>query len=113
MSSKLSSRHWSFTIIGVLFALYCLFQARYLILGPGISIESHIDGAEVTEPVITLTGTARNAAWISLNGRQIFTNEKGHWSEKLILAKGLSIMTLNVRDRFGREESESIRIILN
>lgn len=109
----LSTRHSALLVLGLLFALYCLFQARFLILGPGVSITSHKDGTAVHEPQITLSGRARNAAWISLNDRQIFTDEKGFWNEKLILSDGLSIMTLRVRDRFGRESVSSVRLVLN
>ncbi len=110
---SLSVRHVILIILGFVFILYCLFQARFLILGPSISIKSHKDATTLYDSQITLSGTARNAAWISLNDRQIFTDEKGLWSEKLILAKGLSIMTLRVRDRFGRERMSSVHLVLN
>lgn len=111
--ANLSVRHTALVILGILFALYCLFQARFIILGPQVTVTSHEDGVALHEPAVTLSGTARNAAWISLNDRQIFSDEKGHWSEKLILSHGLSIMTLRVRDRFGREKVESVRLVLN
>ncbi len=113
MTTRLSSRHWLFIILGIIFTAYCLFQARFLILGPQVWIDSPRDGEVVGSSVVTLEGRARNAAWISLNDRQIYSDEDGHWSEKLIVASGLSIMTVNVRDRFGREETKSVRIILN
>ena len=77
MAINFSSRHWLLVVIGVLFVAYCLFQARFLILGPQVWIESPKDGATVSEPVINITGTAKNAAWISLNGRQIYRDEEG------------------------------------
>jgi hypothetical protein len=110
---KLLVRHWLLIILAVVFVIYCLFQARFLILGPQVSITSHRDGMVVTSPSVTLEGTARNTAWLNLNGRQIFTDEGGHWSEKLILALGPSIMTVRARDRFGRESTKSITLILN
>lgn len=110
---SLSTRHQLLVVLGVIFVFYCLFQARFIILGPQVWIETPIDGAVVSDPVVVLSGTAKNAAWISLNDRQIFTNEKGAWSEKLILAQGLSIMTVRVRDRFGREAEKSVRVVLH
>jgi len=109
----LTTRHTILLILGVLFTIYCLFQARFLILGPGVAIESPGDGFVANSSLIMLSGTARNAAWLSLNDRQIYTNEEGQWSEKLILSEGLSIMTVRVRDRFGREAEDSVRLILN
>lgn len=109
----LSIRHTALIVLGALFVVYCLFQARFIILGPQITITSHENGVVVEEAVVTLSGKARNAAWLSLNDRQIFTDEKGLWSEKLILSEGLSIMTLKVRDRFGRERVASISLVRN
>lgn len=107
----LSPRHSILLAIGVIFVAYVLFQARYLILGPGIKVTSHQDGSVATTSVITLSGTARNAAWLTLNNRQIFTDEKGVWREKLILSEGQSIISLRVRDRFGRNAGESLRLL--
>ena len=92
---------------------YSLFQARFLILGPRISINYPTDGARAENELVLVQGKARNAAWLSLNGRQIFTDEEGHWNEKLLLPQGLSIMTVTARDRFGRETEEKVRIFLN
>ncbi len=108
-----STKHWLLISLGVLFLLYCLFQARFLILGPQVWITSPLDGEVASAKVLTASGQAKNVAWMSLNGRQIFTDSEGRWSEKLIVSEGVSIMTLVVRDRFGREREESVRVILN
>ncbi len=99
-------------ILFLLLTIYSLYQARFLILGPQIKIESPQDGETVKNPLIIISGWANNVAWLSLNDRQIFTDEDGHWSEKLIVSEGLSIMTLRARDRFGRETRETLRIVL-
>ena len=113
MRLNFQPKHWLIGALAIVFIGYCLFQARFLILGPRVTIQSHADGVAVIAPLITLSGSARNAAWISLNDRQIFTDEEGFWSEKLILSPGTSIMTVKVSDRFGREQTESIQLILN
>ncbi len=105
-------KHWLAIALSALFIAYILFQARFVILGPQVWIEWPGDGAVATTSLMNIAGRSRNIAWISLNGRQIFTDEKGFWQEKLILSPGVSIMTLRVRDRFGREKTESIQIVL-
>lgn len=97
----------------ILLASYSIFQARALLVGPQVWIENPQDGRTVENRLVTLTGRAKNIAWISLNDRQIFTDEKGAWSEQLLVSKGLSIMTVKVRDRFGRETKKSVQIVLN
>ena len=99
--------------LSLLLIAYTLYQARALILGPRIWITSPPDGQIVNDPVINIEGRAENISLITLNGRQIFTDETGRWSEKLIVSKGLSIMTVEAKDRFGRETKKTVRIVLN
>jgi len=93
-------------------ALYALFQARFIILGPQISISYPADGTTATSSVITVTGTARNTTFISLDDRPIFLDEHGNFSEKLVLPEGQSTIMMRARDRFGRETQTSTRIVL-
>ena len=113
MKIDFSPKHWLLISLFVLFFLYVLFQARFLILGPQVWVSYPKDGEVVANSIIMMSGVARNAAWLTLNGRQIFTDEEGVWSEKLIVSPGLSIMTVSARDRFGRETEKIVRIVLN
>lgn len=113
MKIDLRPKHAFFIILFVLLTVYSLYQARFLILGPQIWIDNPQDNETVESPVIIMEGRSSNIAWISLNDRQIFTDEYGKWSEKLIVSPGLSIMTVKARDRFGRETEKNVRIVLN
>ncbi|MDP3763441.1 MAG: hypothetical protein Q8Q92_02165 [bacterium] len=112
MKTDIQLRHAVFIIISILLIVYSLYQARALLAGPQIWIESPQDGETVENPLVVIKGQAKNIAWISLNDRQIFTDENGKWSEKLIVSQGLSIMTVKARDRSGRETEEIVRIVL-
>lgn len=93
--------------------LYSLFQARFMILGPRVSIHYPRDGERIDSAVLTMEGHADNIAYISLNDRPIFIDEKGDFKEKLIAEAGLSILTVRARDRFGRETEKSVRVVYN
>ena len=108
-------RHWSIKkivlVLGVVaLIVYFLFQARFLILGPEVKITYPVNGSSVEETSITVGGSSRNVAWISLNGRQIYTDENGLWQEKLLVGTGTSIITVRTQDRFGREETDQISV---
>lgn len=109
----LNIRQWVLLILGILLAAYVAFQGRFLIMGPQIEFISPKDAQIVPSSTVELKGRAFNAAWITLNGKQIYTDKQGFWEETLLLSPGVSIMTVIVRDRFGREKAESIRIIFN
>ena len=110
---NLRPKHIFLTILFLLLTSYSIYQARSIILGPRIWINIPQDGQTVQGPLVTIEGRSRNIAWISLNDRQIFTDETGKWSEKLIVSEGLSIMTVKARDRLGHETGKSGPIILN
>jgi len=82
--------------------LYITFQARFLITGPEITL-IHEPASVQNSPTVTLEGTARNIAKITLNGRQIFTDQSGYFSEALVLENGYTIATITATDRYGRE----------
>lgn len=111
--TRVKPKHVLLITLFLLLVSYSLFQARVLLTGPRIWIDNPQDGDTVRNPLIVMEGRTRNIAWLSLNGRQIFTDEEGRWSEKLIVSKGLSIMTVRARDRFGREKEKALRIVLN
>lgn len=96
-----------------LLALYSLFQARYLLLGPVILIDSPRDGERVSENVIIVKGRAQNISYISFNDRPIYIDSEGNWSEKFIVSEGLNIIKVRARDRFGRETEKILRIVYN
>jgi hypothetical protein len=111
---KINIKPRSGILIGlfILLTSYSLFEARALIIGPQIWITSPKNGGTFENSLVTMEGQSRNIAWISLNGRQIFTDESGAWNEKVIVSPGLSIMTVSARDRFGRETHKSVQVVL-
>lgn len=90
------------TIAILLFGTYLSFQARYLIAGPQLALDQEPPTSNTTR-IVELTGTATNITHLWLNDRPIFTDEKGHFKEALILENGYTITTLKARDRYGRE----------
>ena len=112
MKIEIKPRYGLLIILFLLLAAYSTYQARTLLVGPRVWIENPQDGDMVENPLVIMGGQSKKIAWISLNDRQIFTDEEGNWSEKLLVSPGLSIMTVKARDRFGRETAKSVRIIL-
>lgn len=80
---------------------YVGFQARYLISGPQLKL---VDEPEVVQGqrIIRLKGATENITALYLNGRQIATNQAGHFDEGVVLENGYTIISLDARDRYGR-----------
>ncbi len=90
------------TVILILF--YVQYQARNILLGPTIHLD---DAYEIIhhDRLVTLHGTARNIVKLSLNGKEIHTNEHGEFTQTVILENGYTITQLEAKDRFGRTTS--------
>lgn len=94
----------SILVVSLLFIGYALFQARFLLSGPVLTFENTPETIQ-TQRMVTLEGLAKNIVFITLNGRQIYTDKNGYFKEALVLENGYTIATLQAHDRYGRSRS--------
>lgn len=85
----------------LLAAVYISYQARFLIIGPRITLTTEVPMLQNSRQ-ITLTGQAENISRLWLNGRSIFTNRNGQFTAAVILENGYTVTTLVAEDRYGR-----------
>ncbi len=98
-------------LAGLLVALciaYGLFQARALLAGPQITIENPRQGETVRGVLTTVEGTAKNISHITLNGRKIYTDPDGKFSELALVPRGYAVFRVGVTDRFDRHREERV-----
>jgi formylmethanofuran dehydrogenase subunit C len=98
-------------IIITLLVGYGLFQARDLLAGPQITVNSPTDGALLRSPLVQVTGNAENITSIELNDRNITVNQKGRFKEPVVLAQGYNVVTIEATDRFGRTVNKKMEFI--
>jgi len=96
-------------IVGLLLG-YGVFQARFFLAGPVITLESPLATLQENQTVL-VAGTAKNITEISINGRQIHTDAEGLFEESLVLPSGYTIMTVHAKDRYGRTVSVTKELI--
>lgn len=87
-----------------------VFQARFLLVGPRISITEEPTSPQ-NERYASLSGNAENISRLWLNGRPIYTDMQGNFKEALILENGYTKVTLRAEDRYGRE-TEIVRTLV-
>lgn len=78
---------------------YGIYQARAYLRGPKVLIENKIQNG----PLLELAGVAERIAFLSLQGKQIFTDENGRWQETILLLPGYNSVAVVATDRFGRK----------
>ncbi len=87
---------------------YCLFEARKLLEGPDITIESPADGSATSTAAVTVVGTAQNIAFLTINDAPSYTDESGKFVYRFSPPAGYTVVTVAAVDRFGRRASKSI-----
>lgn len=112
--NKVSSIIKGYLIILFLLGIigYAIFNSRVLIVGPQIIIESHKSGQTIAiSDLIKLEGKAHNISFFWLNGRQIYTDESGIFSETLLLYPGYNIIWFTAKDKFERVVEQKIELV--
>lgn len=98
-------------IVSIVFATYVLFQARFFIIGPTLTLTEPTQSHHATSS-IALRGSVTHATEITVNGLPIDTDRDGNFSYELVIPDGYSILTVTARDRYGRTKSIARELFL-
>ncbi|MFA5791920.1 MAG: hypothetical protein WC884_02695 [Candidatus Paceibacterota bacterium] len=101
----------SFAIFFALIIIYAFFQSRDLIFGVKIKNVNLVDGGMVTENIIKLTGNAKNAINLTLDGREISVDQYGNFEETIALLPGYNIINIKAQDKFGYVDEKNYKLI--
>jgi len=97
----------------VLFAIIFLFSYEKMIFViKGVKIEAQVEQQDDSS-VVTVYGKAIKATRLTLNGREIFIDGDGNFSEKVAILSGLSIITIRAEDKFGKVTEKKFKIVKN
>jgi hypothetical protein len=91
---------------------YALYASHGFIKGPDIIVSTPKETSFSTSTVM-ISGTAIRAKTLTLNGKVIFVDEKGNFSETLLLSPGYNVETIEAQDKFGRIKKVTLPITYN
>ena len=113
--SRRETKFYLKAIIIVLFLIclfgYGAFEVWAYACGPKITVSSPANGAVVSESLISIDGQGKNTKAITLNDRPILVDEKGNFSEKILLSYGYNVLELKAEDRFGKKTQQELQIV--
>jgi len=89
---------------------YSLFQAQHLMTGPTVDLDA-AQNAVSPDGVADISGVAQNIAYLSFNGRQIYTDKNGNFSEKFALSDGYNIIKVSAQDKFGKVTDKTVELV--
>ena len=91
--------------------VYAFFRSRELIFGVKIKNISLENGKTYMESVQNITGIAKNAVELSLNGREISIDKDGNFSENIALLSGYNIISIEAEDKFGHKDEKDYQLM--
>lgn len=94
-----------FTIIGI------FGYEKMSFIWNGVKIQATIDQSASSSLAI-VRGVAEKATHITLNGREIFIDKNGNFSESIAMLPGYSIVTLDAKDKFGKTAEKKFEVVL-
>lgn len=84
----------------VIVVLYAGMRTKDLVFGPGLKLPEIPSGVK-GDQILTLSGTAKQARELSINGRTVPTELSGAFTETLILVPGYNVVSVKSKDLFG------------
>jgi hypothetical protein len=100
-----------FSLFFILIVAFAFFGAKDIIFGVKIKNVNLVDGSTVTSDTVDLTGTARNAINLTLNGREISVDQKGNFNETIALLPGYNIINIKAKDKFGYIDEKNYKLM--
>lgn len=100
----------------ILIVAYASFISKDLVFGVKIK-NVNLDslpiqsGATITKSVVKITGNAKNAIKLVLNGREISVDQQGNFEESIALLSGYNIISIVAQDKFGHTDEKNYQLM--
>lgn len=91
--------------------IYAFFRSYDLLFGVKIKNVNITDGAKIEQSTLNITGNAKNATMLTLNGREISIDKEGNFNETIGLLSGYNIVSIEAQDKFGHKDFKNYKLI--
>jgi len=108
------------TLVSIFFIfiiIFAFFNSRNLIFGVKIkNVKFGVNQPaqaymKVIDSIQKITGIAKNAVKISINGREISIDQKGNFDETISLFSGYNVIEIIAQDKFGNVDKKNYQLI--
>lgn len=82
--------------------LYGVWRSSDLLFGINLSVKGIKNDQSFTDPILTLSGTARHATEINIDGRLVPVDQDGTWTDTIALLPGHNVVTVLAQDKFKK-----------
>ncbi len=98
----------SLTLLFAFIGVFAYMKMSFII--KGVKIEADIEHIG-NSTLANIKGKAKNATYVSLNGREIFIDKDGSFSEPVALIPGFSVITIKTHDKFGKNKERKFQLV--
>lgn len=96
----------------IFIVIFAFFRSKDLLFGVKIKNVNIIDGQVITESnIIKISGNAKNAKELILNGRAISIDQEGNFNETIALFSGYNIVSIVAKDEFGNIDEKIYKLM--
>lgn len=114
-----SKKTLNFALVAVFFLfifIFAFYRSYDLIFGVRIKNVSMNEvkaesGKKFENNILEITGNAKNAVMLTLNGREISINNLGDFNETVALLPGYNVLNITARDKFGDIDQKNYQLI--
>jgi len=99
------------SVLFIFIAVYAFFNTRDLVFGVKIRDVVITRGKAEKINILNITGNAKNAKKLTLNGREISIDQRGNFNETIALILGYNIVTIRAEDKFALEDEKHYQLI--
>lgn len=92
-------------------ALFGISRLIPILRGPVLSVNL-TDGQSFSNPLVHVSGFAKNAHHTQINGNPITTSIDGGFATDIVLGNGINTLTISAEDKFGKQVSHAYTVIL-
>lgn len=97
------------SIISVLVLVF--YNTKDIFFGTKFSIDSAPDGATLRENFLPISGVAKHALSLEINGRVVSIDTDGVFNDGALLSPGYNVIEIKQKDRFGKEKQKTLHLV--
>lgn len=90
--------------------IFVFAYAKMNFIVKGVKVLAEINRSS-NEKIVEVRGNAKNAVFLSLNGREIFIEKDGNFKEDISTLPGYGVITLVAKDKFGNVSEKKFEVI--
>lgn len=99
--------------LGVAIIALVGYNMRDRILGTPLVVRTADNGATLTSAFLPITGSARHARELLINGRSITIDRHGAFTDEIVLSPGYNIVEVSLTDQFGSHKTKTYQVVFD